>query len=512
MNFHKKGLLMFMSLGCICFGSLILIFKDDIFSVILNAQLTIKEGTASYNAWVETPLPVYTKFYFFDMLNPRDLFHKHEKPILEERGPYTFRETQKKVDIQWHPNGTVTYKRVKYWYFERDLSVGDLSDVITTINVPVVGSAEFVRGSFFMEWGVSDMLSTIEATIFIKKTIRELLFEGYEDTVMEIGSSMSDYEFEEVEEKNDDKQRTDKFGWFYNRNGTSWSDGTLEMFTGENDINKLGKIASWQGSNRTEAYEGQCGKVYGSADGLFPPGLAAISDSLSLFSTDLCRPIQFTKSGEQILHGIPVSTFNLDSKIFANSTDCPENECYQNNVPSGVLNVTQCKMKSPAFVSRPHFLHADHSYLQQFQYGINPDHTKHDSSFWLEPKSSIPVKVNMRLQLNILLRKVEGIEYLFKNLQEVMYPVFWFESISELPEHMAGPLKMLIMLPNIFTGCGAFSLVSSSLVLFLLIVFTNNENKMKSFKAKNKEVVSIIKEYSSVPTCERVDQNRKQEV
>ena len=109
------------------------------------------------------------------------------------------------------------------------------------------------------------------------------------------------------------------------------------MFTGENDINKLGKIASWQGSNRTDAYEGQCGKVYGSADGLFPPGLAAISDSLSLFSTDLCRPIQFTKSGEQILHGIPVSTFNLDSKIFANSTDCPENECYQNNVPSGVL-------------------------------------------------------------------------------------------------------------------------------------------------------------------------------
>merc|ERR1719232_451178 len=59
-----------------------------------------------------------------------------------------------------------------------------------------------------MEWGVSDMLSTIEATIFIKKTIRELLFEGYEDTVMEIGSSMSDYEFEEVEENNDDKQKT----------------------------------------------------------------------------------------------------------------------------------------------------------------------------------------------------------------------------------------------------------------------------------------------------------------
>ena len=51
----------------------------------------IEEGTAAYNAWVETPIPVYTKFYFFDMINPSDLFHSHEKPILEERVLYTFR-------------------------------------------------------------------------------------------------------------------------------------------------------------------------------------------------------------------------------------------------------------------------------------------------------------------------------------------------------------------------------------------------------------------------------------
>ena len=90
-------------------------------------------------------------------------------------------------------------------------------------------------------------------------------------------------------------------------------------------------------------------------------------------------------------------------------------------------NVTHCKKKSPAFVSRPHFYQADDSYRQAFQYGLRPDADKHESKFWVEPESSIPVKVEMRLQLNILLRKVEGIDYLFKNLQEVMYPVFWFE-------------------------------------------------------------------------------------
>ena len=89
------------------------------------------------------------------------------------------------------------------------MSVGDLTDVVTTINVPVVGSAEFSRGSFFMEWGISDMLSSLEATIFVKKTVGELLFDGYEDNVMAIGSQFSDLEEDETE-------NMERFGWFYN--------------------------------------------------------------------------------------------------------------------------------------------------------------------------------------------------------------------------------------------------------------------------------------------------------
>ena len=106
-------------------------------------------------------------------------------------------------------------------------------------------------------------------------------------------------------------------------------------------------------------------------------------------------------------------------------------------------------MESPTFVSRPHFHLADPFYKEQFQFGIKSDEAVHESSFWIEPKSSIPVKVEMRLQLNILLRKVEGIEYLFKNLPEVMFPVFWFDSVGSLPESMAGSINMLVMLPTI---------------------------------------------------------------
>ena len=116
------------------------------------------------------------------------------------------REVQRKVNITWNPNGTVTYRRQKFWYFQRSQSVGPLSDLVTTINLPAVSAAEAARGNFWMEWGVSDMLDSLETEIFIRKTVGQLLFEGYEDTLLEIGSALGQVE---------GGVELDKFGLFY---------------------------------------------------------------------------------------------------------------------------------------------------------------------------------------------------------------------------------------------------------------------------------------------------------
>ena len=55
------------------------------------------------------------------------------------------------------------------------------------------------------------MLSTLEAEIFVRKTVgelenRELLFEGYEDKIMDIGAALGEGIGDVV---------LDKFGWFY---------------------------------------------------------------------------------------------------------------------------------------------------------------------------------------------------------------------------------------------------------------------------------------------------------
>lgn len=108
------------------------------------------------------------------------------------------------------------------------------------------------------------------------------------------------------------------------------------MKTGQDDINNLGKIVKWNDATSSSAYKGECGKLRGSSDGLFPPGVANVEDTLTLYSTDLCRALNFTKVGLGNVHGIPVTMFSLDPNNFSNTTTCPDNKCFQNNLPNGV--------------------------------------------------------------------------------------------------------------------------------------------------------------------------------
>ena len=258
------------------------------------------------------------------------------------------------------------------------------------------------------------------------------------------------------------------------------------MRTGQDDIASLGEIVSWNQANTTQAFQGDCSKLRGSAEGLFPPWLTEASYSISIYSTDLCRPLHFTKTGKNSIHGVPVNTFELDPTNFANSTICSDNQCYNNNLPTGVQNVTQCKIKSPVFVSRPHFYQADPSYLHQFQTGLQPSADKHNSVLWLEPASSIPGKVNIRLQLNILLKPVEGIS-LFKDVQEVMFPVLWFESLAEIPE---GSLDMLLMLPTFIKSSSLFIILTS--ILFILFIFYQNKREGRKGKENSSQKVEQL--------------------
>ena len=58
---------------------------------------------------VKPPVPVFMKFYFFVITNPREVEAGLERPRLVERGPYSYYQYRQKVNIsrQWEGKDTI---------------------------------------------------------------------------------------------------------------------------------------------------------------------------------------------------------------------------------------------------------------------------------------------------------------------------------------------------------------------------------------------------------------------
>lgn len=55
-----------------------------------NAQkVKLAQGNDIWNIWSEMPIPMFSKFYFFNVTNP-DAVMDGAKPILNEMGPYVY--------------------------------------------------------------------------------------------------------------------------------------------------------------------------------------------------------------------------------------------------------------------------------------------------------------------------------------------------------------------------------------------------------------------------------------
>jgi len=63
------------------------------------------------------------------------------------------------------------------------------------------------------------------------------------------------------------------------------------------------------------------------------------------------------------------------------------------------------------FVSQPHFYLAD-PYYSSLVHGMRPNPEKHTTSLKIEPLSGVPVEVLAKFQLNVLIDKVNFLEFI----------------------------------------------------------------------------------------------------
>lgn len=433
------------SFGCSAFLILFAIILGTLWpsmsSKLLRDKLVIKNGSVNYQNWIRTPIPMYLEVYLFNWTNPQDLDKfPTVKPHFEEMGPYVFHEVHDRINLEWNENNTVTFNQRRTWNFDPELSRGSLDDTVTNLNVISLNTAYFMRNApTLSKMAVEVLLSLDGSLIWENKPVRNLLFEGLDDPLLDLLKTLN----------NTVKLPFDKFGWFVDRNLSDTYDGTFTMKTGADSLENTGMLTLWNGQAHTGMYRGKCGEVRGTTGELWPVS-HSLKSNVTIFASDVCRSLML-QYGEQItIHDVEGNKYVGDERVFDNGTMFPEAACWCNSdycpdVKSGVFNASACKFGSPTFVSYPHFYLADPSYLDVVS-GLSPNKSKHQFYIAMEPHTGIPLDVRARLQINTHLQPIKGIG-MYKDVPDIMVPMMWFTQRATLTPELANQAKMALVLP-----------------------------------------------------------------
>lgn len=435
-----------------------------IYNNVLRTQLAVSEKSKTYEMWRETPIPMYIDIYLFNWTNHERTLKYKEKPILQEVGPYVFSEHRSKVDIKWNDDDTLFYHNRHRWNYHPELSKGKLTDNITNLNVVLMTIGQMCSKLSPFQKKLANSLLKMEDEIVITKTVDEFLFTGFDDPLLKILNTLHKYF------PNLFPASLDKFGWFYQRNMSSTADGLFQMNTGVDDLSQLGNVVTWNRRNKLNFYSGHCQEIKGSLGELWAP---PSEDQISLFATDICSAINMQYSGDVHMHNLTGKVFAGGEDVFDNGTLYPQSACYcvrKGVCPrSGVRDVSGCRDGAPVFISFPHFYLADPYYSSAVQ-GLNPTAENHTFKIILEKFSGVPLMVNARLQINILMEPVTDMN-VFKDLPKLYMPMMWFHQHAEMTPELASNLTPLAELGEMgLWALMALTAVGLSLIIIGLVL------------------------------------------
>ncbi|XP_048115708.1 scavenger receptor class B member 1 isoform X2 [Alosa alosa] len=395
----------------VVFG-IILVFVGPIIiddQIVKNVEIN-PANEMSYTMWKDIPVPFFMSVYFWNVLNPQEILNG-EKPMVEQKGPYVYSEKRWKDNITFHANNTVSYREYRRYFFERDMSVGNESDVVTIPNMLVLGAAVMMEDKPIpVRMMVSATFKVFKESAFLTKPVGELMW-GYDSKLVDFLNTFFP-----------GMLPPGKFGLFSEFNNSNT--GLFTVFTGQDDIRKVHKVDSWNGLKEVNYWQSeQCNMINGTAGQMWPPFMTTES-TLPFYSPDACRSMELVYQRPGSVGGVPVYRYVAPSTIFANGSVYPPNEGFCPCRQSGLLNVSSCRQNSPVFISQPHFYNADPVLLGTV-FGLSPNEDDHGLFIDIHPETGVPMNVSVRLQLNILMKAVFGITETGK-ISEVVMPMIWF--------------------------------------------------------------------------------------
>ncbi|XP_039480646.1 protein peste [Drosophila santomea] len=436
------------------------VYMEEIERWMVERLMVLRPGTLISGLWQSPAMDVNMDLYIFNWTNSERFSDPTVKPRFEELGPYRFTERMQKVDVEWHDeNYTVSYRRRSRFDFDPIRSAGRPSDPIVAPNLLIVGLYQKI--AMWSPMLRSLMLLALNIYGREKAMIRpasDWMFDGFDTPMIKMSKMVPPSLVPEM------KFPYEKIGYAYPRNGSMEVYGHHNVYTGQDEFQKLGQIARWRYNNVTESSP-RC-KLKGSA-GEFHPIPLVKGRPISYFLPDLCRELQVDYSGTTIFEGIEAFVYRGSTRNMANGTDNPDNSCYcQENcqeLRSGLVNISSCWYGAPVFASYPHYYNADPYYAEQVE-GMKPDKDRHEMVIMLEPKTGMVLEIKARLMASLLVEPKTHLIY--RTARRTFFPLIWADYNVRISDDLLGYVKLMPILELVGKIVGILGVVLGVLMVF----------------------------------------------
>lgn len=146
----------------------IVILTGTIRSICNYQELALTPNSKSYEMWRKPPMTLNFDIYLYNWTNPSNFTEgQFQKPILQQVGPFRFKEKPEKYNIRWHSkNSTVSYQKRSRYYFDEEGSKASLDDEITALNVIALVSSVWRRG-----FSLAESVRNVFVNVFFSSTV-----------------------------------------------------------------------------------------------------------------------------------------------------------------------------------------------------------------------------------------------------------------------------------------------------------------------------------------------------
>ncbi|XP_018358892.1 PREDICTED: scavenger receptor class B member 1-like isoform X2 [Trachymyrmex cornetzi] len=453
----SKNIFMLIILSLLGLASGCFILLCDPYELLFRWKIIFGDGGEIFEYWRKPDVDLYVKIYLFNVTNHDEyLSGEANKLRFQEIGPYVYKESFEHSNVVFNDNGTLSAIPVHPLKYIPEMSNGTEEDLVIMPNIALFSITNVMKdASYLSRWGLNMLIRQTDTKPLVQMTAHEFMF-GYQSTLVTLGNHLMPSWI-----------KFDKLGLIDRMYDF---DGDFETFyTGETDLRMIGLIDKYNGDVNLPQWTGKCANVQGASDGVKFPSYIEPNDTILFFRKSLCRSARMVRIGEKTLQGLNTYKYTFMENELDNGAVNPENKCFCRKgvcLKPGLIDVTDCYYGFPIALSYPHFYKSDPSFLEAIE-GLEPNKELHESYFYIQPKSGIPMNVASRFQINMVLQNIGHMARVEK-FPHMTIPLLWFEiGMYGLPLNMSLRFWFYLNFMPILTEVSMYLLFLSGAVLLV---------------------------------------------